>query len=400
MVGDSAKIAISVSCVDKDFKLPQEKIASVKTGVLNLLRGRRKKATATQHALKNISFAINEGDFFGICGRNGSGKSTLLKILAGIYQPTRGSVATNGKLVPFIELGVGFNPELTGRENVYLNGAILGFSEKEVDDMYDRIVDFAELRPFMDQKLKNYSSGMEVRLAFSMAVRAQADILLIDEVLAVGDADFQRKCYKYFNELKRNKKTVVFVSHDMDAVREYCTKAVLIDKQEIIYTGTAAEVASRYLKVMNPGENNVDVSTETMNAWGDGLCTTKDTIMKVSERNIHIRYTTTFERQCDDPVFGYRIRNDKGVEMCGTNSWILGGKPIKSKEGYTVDIEWSIDNVLGDGDYVLDIAVVYDGLHTVGEWIDAVKTFSVTRDRRVYFPINPPAQLKIKAHHD
>src|SRR6185312_8467854 len=187
------------------------------------------RATETQHALKDISFEVKKGEFFGIVGRNGSGKSTMLKILAGIYQPTKGGVQKSGKLVPFIELGVGFNPELSGRENVFLNGALLGFSRKEIAAMYDEIVAFAELEKFMDQKLKNYSSGMQVRLAFSIAIRAKSDILLIDEVLAVGDASFQQKCFDYFYKLKQDKRTVVFVSHDMGAVERFCDRAVLID---------------------------------------------------------------------------------------------------------------------------------------------------------------------------
>ena len=170
---------IKVEHVSKDFLLPHEKVNSIKSLFTGAAR-RGKGGKDTQHALKDISVEIKKGEFFGIVGRNGSGKSTLLKILAGIYQPTEGSIQTYGKLVPFIELGVGFNPELTGRENVYLNGAMLGFSEKEVKAMYQDIVSFAELERFMDQKLKNYSSGMQVRLAFSMATRAEADILLID----------------------------------------------------------------------------------------------------------------------------------------------------------------------------------------------------------------------------
>src|SRR5665213_1132769 len=177
------EIVIKVENVSKNFVLPHERAGSVK-GVFTSMFSKATKKNETLNALKDISFEIKKGEFFGIVGRNGSGKSTLLKILAGIYQPTEGKVSTTGKLVPFIELGVGFNPELTGRDNVYLNGAILGFSTKEVEAMYDEIVAFAELERFMDQKLKNYSSGMQVRLAFSMAVRSEADILLIDDVLA------------------------------------------------------------------------------------------------------------------------------------------------------------------------------------------------------------------------
>ncbi len=242
------EIAISVSGVSKDFFLPKDKSNSVKSAIVNIFRN-KEHGVDVQHALKDISFDIKKGEFFGIVGRNGSGKSTLLKILAEIYRPTEGSVKTNGRLVPFIELGVGFNPELTGRENVYLNGALLGFSKKEIDARYQEIVEFAELEAFMDQKLKNYSSGMQVRLAFSVATRAEADILLVDEVLAVGDAEFQRKCFQYFRKLKKDKKTVVFVSHDMGAVKEYCDRAILIEKSEIIKSGKVSEVASAYTKL-------------------------------------------------------------------------------------------------------------------------------------------------------
>ncbi len=245
-------ISIKVDGVYKDFKLPHEKVGSVKnifTGVARAISSSR--AYTKQHAIKGVSFEVNRGDFFGIVGRNGSGKSTLLKILASIYQPTKGNVQVHGRLVPFIELGVGFNPELTGRDNVYLNGALLGFSEKEVEDMYDDVVAFAELSEFMDQKLKNYSSGMQVRLAFSMATRAKADILLIDEVLAVGDADFQQKCFDYFKKLKGESVTVVFVSHNMIAVREFCNKAILIEGGVIAKQGTPEVVSDAYNKLFN-----------------------------------------------------------------------------------------------------------------------------------------------------
>ncbi len=247
--------AISVKNVTKDFYLPHEKSSkSLKSTIINVYRKKNNELT-TQHALKGVSFDIPKGEFFGILGRNGSGKSTLLKMLAGIYQPTTGSIETNGKLVPFIELGVGFNPELSGRENVYLNGALLGFTRKEIDLMYQDIVEFAELEKFMDQKLKNYSSGMQVRLAFSVATRAKADILLIDEVLAVGDADFQKKCYDYFKGLKKTGATVVFVTHDMSAVREYCDRAILIEKGHITHEGKATDVANEYLKLFMPDQD-------------------------------------------------------------------------------------------------------------------------------------------------
>jgi len=204
------------------------------------------KTFGTNEVLKDISFEVEKGDFFGILGRNGSGKSTLLKIISEIYVPEKGSVTIDGKLVSFIELGVGFNPELTGRENVYMNGAMLGFSTAEIDAMYDDIVDFAELHDFMNQKLKNYSSGMQVRLAFSVAIKAQGDILILDEVLAVGDEAFQRKCNDYFQERKKSGKTTILVTHDMGAVKKYCNKAVLIENGLVKAIGSPENVANQY----------------------------------------------------------------------------------------------------------------------------------------------------------
>lgn len=234
---------VKVNNLHKGFKLPQEKKSSVKSVFVDMFQ---KRSYVKQEVLKGITFEVKKGEFFGIVGRNGSGKSTLLKLLAHIYTPTSGSMHVKGSLVPFIELGVGFNPELTGRENVYLNGALLGFSRKEIDGMYKDIVDFAELKEFMDQKLKNYSSGMQVRLAFSIAIRAQGDILLLDEVLAVGDSAFQQKCYDYFNQLKKEKKTIILVSHNMQAVEQFCDRALLIDKGRIVKIGLSSEIGAMY----------------------------------------------------------------------------------------------------------------------------------------------------------
>lgn len=238
------KIAVKVEHVSKYFRLPTESTKSLRTALVNRFKGI--KGYKEQHVLKDINFEVEEGDFFGIVGRNGSGKSTLLKIISQIYVPEKGKVTVDGKLVSFIELGVGFNPELTGRENVYLNGAMLGFTTQEIDAMYDDIVDFAELREFMNQKLKNYSSGMQVRLAFSVAIKAQGDILILDEVLAVGDEAFQRKCNDYFLERKKSGKTTILVTHDMGAVKKYCNKAVLIEHGLVKAYGDPFDVANQY----------------------------------------------------------------------------------------------------------------------------------------------------------
>ena len=240
----SNNIAVKVDHVSKYFKLPTEASQSLRTTLVNRFKGI--KGYTEQHVLKDISFEVEKGDFYGIVGRNGSGKSTLLKIISEIYVPEKGKVTIDGKLVSFIELGVGFNPELTGRENVYMNGAMLGFSTEEVDAMYDDIVDFAELHDFMNQKLKNYSSGMQVRLAFSVAIKAQGDILILDEVLAVGDEAFQRKCNDYFMERKQSGKTTILVTHDMSAVKKYCNKAVLIEHGLVKVVGDPDEVANQY----------------------------------------------------------------------------------------------------------------------------------------------------------
>lgn len=242
----SDNVAIRVRHVAKSFRLPHNRQNTLKSTMVNLL-GKGDRTFETQEVLRDVAFDIKKGEFFGIVGRNGSGKSTLLKMLAGIYTPTKGSITVNGSLTPFIELGVGFNPELTGRENVYLNGALLGFSNKEMDEMYDDIVEFAELERFMDQKLKNYSSGMQVRLAFSIAIRARSDILLLDEVLAVGDAAFQQKCFEYFYDLKEQGKTVVFISHDMDSMRRFCSRAMYIRDGDVIDVGEVDKIAQLYL---------------------------------------------------------------------------------------------------------------------------------------------------------
>lgn len=239
--------AIKVENLHKSFKLPTEQAFGLKQAIFNRLRG--VKGYTEQKVLKGLNFEIKKGEFVGIVGRNGSGKSTLLKILAGIYYPEKGDITINGSLIPFIELGVGFNPELTGRENVYLNGALLGFSNEEMDKMYNDIWKFAELEQFQDQKLKNYSSGMQVRLAFSIAIRAKGNILLLDEVLAVGDAAFQQKCNDYFESLKEQNQTVILVTHSMENVTKFCTRGILIENGKIIKDGDPKEVANHYTKM-------------------------------------------------------------------------------------------------------------------------------------------------------
>jgi ABC-2 type transport system ATP-binding protein len=238
-------VAIKFDHVNKTFRLPREKNTSIKSAAVNFYR--RNKGYEEQKVVENISFEVKKGEFFGIVGRNGSGKSTLLKLLAGIYTPDNGLIQVNGKLTPFIELGVGFNAELSGRENIFLNGALLGFSRAEMQEMYDDIVSFAELEKFMDQKLKNYSSGMQVRLAFSIAIRAESEILVLDEVLAVGDEAFQQKCMSVFEQYKARHQTIVLVTHDMSVVERFCDRAMLIKNgAQIVKMGSPRIVSHMY----------------------------------------------------------------------------------------------------------------------------------------------------------
>ena len=392
-------IAIKVDDVSKNFVLPQEKITTVKGLFLSFYR--RRKTKQTLHALKGVSLEIKQGEFFGIVGRNGSGKSTLLKMLAGIYQPTKGSIQVNGKLVPFIELGVGFNPELTGRENVYLNGAMMGFSKKETEAMYDEIVAFAELKEFMDQKLKNYSSGMQVRLAFSVAIKAQADILLVDEVLAVGDADFQRKCYDYFKSLKRNKKTVVFVSHDMNAVREFCDRVVLIDKSRTVDTGTAARVSVKYTRLFMTDDNATVKDNETVlegNRWGNRQVIIEKAQISSNSFNdnpadISLKISIKAQADADDTVVGFVVKNAADEEICGTNTRVMRRAIPSLAKGQKYNLEWSFPNIFTDGTYTIDVAVHRSDGVTVNDWWEKAQSFKVKRSEQTTYKTAPNITL-------
>jgi ABC-2 type transport system ATP-binding protein len=320
--------AVKVTHVNKKFVVPHERHNSLKQTVFAMLRPRK---SSVFNALQDISFEVKQGEFYGIIGRNGSGKSTLLKILAQIYQPTKGKVEINGRLSPFIELGVGFNMELTGRENVYLNGIILGLTRPEIDGLFDAIVTFAELEDFIDQKLKNYSSGMQVRLAFSIAIRAHRGILLIDEVLAVGDSAFQKKCFQSFYDLKKNGNTIIFVTHDMSAIKRFCDRVLIIDKgkqititdpdeAERIYNDLNVKTADAELQetISNKrwGSREVEVSdVEIRNHKGQKnkpLSTGEEAIFTIHLKN-HLPETT-------DLLAGLAFFNQSGVRIAGPNS--------------------------------------------------------------------------------
>ncbi len=235
--------AIEVSHVSKAFRLPHERRTTLKEHVLHPFH---RVDFEVQQALDDVSFTVEEGEFFGIIGPNGSGKSTLLKILAGIYRQDSGTVRVEGRLSPFIELGVGFNPELTARDNVRINGTLLGLGKHELDERFEGIFEFAGLQRFVDQKLKNFSSGMQVRLAYSIAIQVDFDVLLLDEVLAVGDAEFQEKCFATFQEFRAQEKTIVLVTHDLDTLSEHADRAFLLRNGQVEVLGAADEVITRY----------------------------------------------------------------------------------------------------------------------------------------------------------
>lgn len=237
---------ISIKNLNKTFKIYREKNVTVKESFLNIFR---KGEVHHFKVLDDISLDVMPGEFLGVIGKNGSGKSTLLKTVAGIYEQDSGEIIVRGSMIPFLELGVGFNPDLTARENIYLNGVILGMSRKFVRDRFDQIVDFAEIRDFLDTSVKNFSSGMMVRLAFAIAVQIEADIYILDEVLAVGDAAFQQKCISRLKELIEKRKTIIYVSHSMDTVKKYCDRVAWLEDGKIRELGDPDLIVDRYLGV-------------------------------------------------------------------------------------------------------------------------------------------------------
>jgi len=387
-----SNFAIRVENVHKTFKLPHDKAASIKGSLINIVR--RERSYDVQAALEDISFEVKKGEFFGIVGKNGGGKSTLLKIISRIYTPSSGVVHVDGKLTPFIELGVGFNPELTGRENVFLNGALLGFNRSEMLAMYDEIVAFAELEPFMEQKLKNYSSGMQVRLAFSIAIRAKSDILVMDEVLAVGDAAFQKKCLEVFRDLKKQKKTIILVTHDMANVERFCDRALVINKGKSLGVHTAQEASSIYAK-LNVDEQQLIANDEKSKGdikerWGDHEVLVDD--IKLSrDGNRHAKTFNTgepldisFELKYKDPdnplpvVMGLAFYDEDGNIVAGPNTQDNPIKPGANKVKIHIPVL-----PFRPGSYALT-TVIYDADSIqVHDYLDKWTHFSVIADHAV-----------------
>jgi ABC-type polysaccharide/polyol phosphate transport system ATPase subunit len=362
-------IALRAEAVSKAFRVPHEQVHTLKERLVHPTRRRRFDAL---HALRDVSFEVPQGEFFGIVGRNGSGKSTLMKCLAGIYRADAGEMWVRGRLAPFIELGVGFNPELTARDNVLINAIMFGLTPAQARERYDAIIAFAELEEFVDLKLKNYSSGMQVRLAFAVMVHVDADVLLIDEVLAVGDAAFQQKCYDALNRIHAEGRTILLVTHDMDQVQRFCTRAMLLERGRMVELGEAPSVARRYLRLNFAGHlEPEDVSAVLTAGDGDGAAEVVDTWFQTDDgvrtdmleqgRPCGLCMRVAFRRPAIEPVFGFSLADDQHRRVFAvTTEWdetSLGSFDA----GEEVVVAVSLDNWFAPGRYFLSPQVAHPG---------------------------------------
>ncbi len=319
-----APAAVVVDHVSKTFRIPHQQYHTLKE---RMLHPGRSRTFEEFHALRDVEVSVKEGEFFGIVGRNGSGKSTLLKCLAGIYRPDAGRVEVHGRLSPFIELGVGFNPDLAARDNVVINAVMMGLSRAEARRRFDEIIAFAELEEFVDLKLKNYSSGMAVRLGFAVSTQVDAEVLLVDEVLAVGDASFQQKCFDVFRRLKAEGKTILLVTHDMGLVEQFADRAMLIERGEVLKVGDPHEIGRMYNQV-NFGELIHDKPAEerepTQRAAQITACWFEVDGERVTDlpqgELLEIVAEVRFEATVEDPVFGLSLRNDAGHTVFATST--------------------------------------------------------------------------------
>jgi ABC-2 type transport system ATP-binding protein len=353
-------VVIEARNVEKTFRIPSHKIDSFKERALHPLAQREYREL---RALHDISFDVHKGEFFGIVGRNGSGKSTLLKIMSSIYRADAGRIRMAGRLAPFIELGVGFNQELTSRENVVLNGVMMGLGRREAQRRLDSVLDFAELRDFADLKLKNYSSGMLVRLAFAVMVEADADIMLVDEVLAVGDASFAQKCMDVFADKRRAGKTLVLVTHDMATVQGFCDRAMLIHDGAMRYVGDAEEAAMRYYRLNFGGTDGPsagpggvpDVNVRVIDAWLENA--TGDRVENIEQGEpIGLGVVVEARHELEGPVFGFHFLGDDGTTLFGFNRALERGphEPDRLTAGQRVRIAGTVQNPLLPGRYFVN----------------------------------------------
>ncbi|WP_174591721.1 ABC transporter ATP-binding protein [Methanocella conradii] len=434
----SEKPAIIVKNVTKEFIIPHER----KTTLFENIKGIFRPSTyETFTALKDVSFTVEKGESIGIIGDNGSGKSTLLKIISRILKPTRGSVEVNGRITPFLELGVGFQPDLTAKENIEVYSTIMGLSEKEIARNIDNVLEFAGLTKFRDTKLKNFSSGMQVRLAFATAIQREPDILLVDEVLAVGDMDFQQKCLDVFTEYKKKGVTMLFVSHDLGAVRRFCDKTMLMKNGKILAYGKTGDVIDRYVygvdkseaqpqnkvepivhleakektieplvqddvqkpDVIKPEQNLGEPSTVRKDRWGNQKIIIKyvkllDKYGKENDRfntndPLTIRIFYHANELISDPIFGIAIYGEHDLQYYGTNTDIQGLN-VGTVTGDNV-IEIKIPSLpMTAGRFLLTVAV-HSRNHIPYDWHDKKYLFSIINTGRTVGIIDLKSEWKL-----
>ncbi len=366
-------VVVGVSGAHKTFRVPREATHTIKEHVLHPLR---RRGFDEFTALRDVSFGVRRGEFFGVVGRNGSGKSTLLKCLAGIYGLDRGRIVVDGRMSTFIELGVGFNPDLAARDNVIMNGIMLGLTPREAQARYDEIIDFAELRDYQELKLKNYSSGMYVRLAFSVAIRVEADILLIDEVLAVGDASFQQKCFDVFNDMRDAGRTVLFVTHDMGSVARMCDRALLLEHGDVVMIDEPDAVANRYLE-LNFAREQVGAEPEPepaaavaamadaapVRALGGWIENDDGERVATCIQGQRYSYVTTVELLADlhDPAFTVLFLNEHHHDMLVATTAFDRSGEVLYRAGERVDVAVALDPLFRPGRYTCTLIVGHPG---------------------------------------
>jgi len=359
--------AVEVVSLSKRFELPHQQYSTLKERVLHPFRSR---SYDTLHAVDDVSVEIADGEFFGIVGRNGSGKSTLLKCLAGIYEVDDGHAVVRGRLSPFIELGVGFNPDLTARDNVIINAIMLGLTRKEARERFDDIIAFAELEEFLDLKLKNYSSGMSVRLAFSVAIQVDADVLLVDEVLAVGDAAFQQKCFEQFHRLKDEGKTIIFVTHDMSAVERFCDRAMLLERGRVLSIDEPHVIARAYNELNfgrvapadapDPERSGDHATAEIKVAWFENAAGERVTALAQGEP-LRLCAEVAFHTPLEHPLFVMHLRNEVRHTIFATSTDVNYGPTGQFGSGDTATVRVTLDNWLAPGRYDLTPTVARRG---------------------------------------
>jgi ABC-type polysaccharide/polyol phosphate transport system ATPase subunit len=380
--------AVTVQNVSKTFRIPHHSATTLKERVLHPLR---RTSYESLEALRDVSFEILKGEFFGIIGRNGSGKSTLLKCLARIYRPDAGSITVRGRLSPFIELGVGFNPDLNARDNVTVNATLIGLTPSEARRRFTDVIEFAELEDFVEMKLKNYSSGMQVRLGFATAIQVDADILLVDEVLAVGDALFQRKCFDVFGRLKDEGRTIIYVSHDLGTVKRFADRVLLLDDGQIIGVGKPNAMIREYEHRNQEREESRegggwpdryrwgDGSAEVLEAWFEDEDGERRSFLRHGEQ-VCFRFRVRFHREMEHPVLGFNVRDENQNLLLNMNNVWSGCEVGTVPAGAERTFAARFTNWLAAGThYATPIVAHADGQH----WADM-------RERFVRFDVDTP----------